>query len=83
MIIELIFNLFFGLIHFIIGLLPIFDLLVIPVDLMATFVYVLELCGYFLPIADMSIMLGIWVSIVHFHWIYALLIRIWDSLPFT
>lgn len=83
MIVEGIFDFFFGFIHMLIGLLPIFDLLVIPVDILTGFVYIVDLCGYFLPVADMGIMLGAWLTIVNFHFIYSVLIRIWDALPFT
>ena len=83
MILEGIFNLFFGLIEFLISLLPRFDAIVIPSNLLEGFIYIVDLCNYFLPFKDMILIFGLWLSVVNGQFIYSLIMRLWDALPFT
>lgn len=83
MILEGIFNLFFGFINFLISLLPQFDAISIPSNMLEGFIYIVDLCNYFLPCSDMVLIFGLWLSVVNGQFIYSLIMRLWDALPFT
>lgn len=83
MILEGIFNLFFSFINFLISLLPQFDAISIPSNMLEGFIYIFDLCNYFLPCGDMVLIFGLWLSVVNGQFIYSLIMRLWDALPFT
>lgn len=83
MIVEGLFSLIFGFFEFILGLFPSMDSIVIPSDIFNTFDYLFEMSAYFVPFGDIFAMIGIWLVVVNFHFIYSIVMRIWDALPLT
>lgn len=48
-----------------------------------TFIQIVQMVAYVLPVGDIMIMLGIWFGIYTFTIGWKLIQRIWDALPFT
>lgn len=82
MILEAVFNLIKNVLLFIINLLPNTNI-DLPTGLIEWFNNTLSLVGYFIPVGDMFLMLGIWFVITNFNIIWKIITRIWDALPFT
>lgn len=83
MILELICDILKSLILYIIGLLPIWQGLYLPIDLVSWFGNILTSVAYFLPVTDLLMMFGFWILTKNFHIIWKSIQRMWDALPFT
>lgn len=83
MIIEGLFQVIAGLFKLVINLIPSMESIVIPTDIFNTFDYLFEMSAYFIPFQDIFLMISIWVVVVNFHFIYSVIMRLWDALPFT
>ena len=83
MIVEAICSLIFALFNFVISLFPSLPDFVIPSEIFDTFNWICSICGYFLPIKHIGIIFGFWIIFTNFRLIYAIIMRIWDALPFT
>lgn len=73
---------FAQLLGFVVSIFPSFDAIVIPANLFTTFDYIFDLCAWFIP-SDVFTVFGFWVAICNFHFLYAVVVRIWDALPLT
>ena len=82
MILEAVFNLIKNVLLFVINLLPSTNI-DLPTGLIEWINNTLSLVGYFIPVGDMFLMLGIWFAITNFNIIWKIITRIWDALPFT
>ncbi|CAK7050673.1 hypothetical protein [Tissierella sp.] len=82
MILETVFNLIKKVLLFIINLLPTTNIN-LPDGFVEWFRDTLSFVGYFVPVGDIFLMLGIWFAITNFNIIWKIITRIWDALPFT
>lgn len=83
MIIEGLFDPIFSLLQFIIGIFPSMVSIAIPSEIYSIIDYLFEMSAYFVPLSDIGIMFGIFISVTNFHFIYSIIMRIWDALPLT
>lgn len=82
MITELLINIFVTPLELIISLLPSLNFSQ-PSELAVWFANILMSVGYFLPVADLLVILGLWMLVVNFNVVWKLILRIWDSIPFV
>lgn len=61
---------------------PSIEMISLPLDVIAFFVNIVAVCGYFLPLGDMLIMFSIWVSYTAFRLNINFIKALWDSIPF-
>ena len=47
------------------------------------FTDIVSTVSYFLPMADLLLMFGLWFAITNFEILWKIITRIWDALPFT
>lgn len=83
MIIELIFKSIFGIFKFFLSLIPSFDFISIPQDVFDTFNHIVCLVSYFVPVKDLAIVFTSFIAFTNFRFIYSIVMRLWDALPFT
>lgn len=84
MIIEFIFNMFKGALILLIELIPVPDVSFGSLDaVINSFVEMLQVISYFLPVGDIIVMLRIWFGIYTFNIVWKLIQRLWDALPLT
>lgn len=83
MIIELILDMIKGVLLFIINLIPLLDKVALPLGFINWFNDILYTTAFIFPVADLLIMLGIWIATRNFHVVWRIIQRIWDALPFT
>ena len=83
MILEGLADLAYNILSYIIDFIPSFDLIVIPTGIFTALDYIAEMAGFFIPMGDVVVMLGIFVVIHYFKFFYNLFFRLWDALPFT
>jgi len=83
MITELLINIFVIPLELIISLLPSLNFLTLPTELAVWFANILLSVGYFLPIADLLVIFGLWMLVINFNVVWKLILRIWDSIPFV
>lgn len=83
MITELLINIFVIPLELIISLLPSLNFLTLPSELAVWFANILMSVGYFLPVADLLVIFGLWMLVVNFNVVWKLILRIWDSIPFV
>lgn len=83
MITELLINIFVTPLELIISLLPSLNFLTLPSELAVWFSNILMSVGYFLPVADLLVIFGLWMLVVNFNVVWKLILRIWDSIPFV
>lgn len=88
MITELLINIFVTPLELIISLLPSLNFLTLwkPTNLKFSelavwFANILMSVGYFLPVADLLVIFGLWMLVVNFNVVWKLILRIWDSIP--
>lgn len=81
MITELLINIFVTPLELIISLLPSLNFLTLPSELSVWFANILMSVGYFLPVADLLVIFGLWMLVVNFNVVWKLILRIWDSIP--
>lgn len=81
MITELLINIFVTPLELIISLLPSLNFLTLPSELAVWFSNILMSVGYFLPVADLLVIFGLWMLVVNFNVVWKLILRIWDSIP--
>ena len=62
---------------------PILGGLDIPNDVVTTIKDIIESVAYFVPVADLAIMLGISLMVNYWHVMWRIIQRVWDALPFT
>lgn len=82
MLVELIMDILKGLFLFIVDLIPLLDKVVLPLGFLNWFNNILYTTAFIFPVADLLIMLSIWIATRNFHVIWRVLQRIWDALPF-
>lgn len=82
MITELLINIFVTPLELIISLLPSLHFKILPYELAVWFANILMSVGYFLPVADLLVIFGLWMLVVNFQTTLKLIHRIWDSIPF-
>ena len=82
MITELIINIFVTPLELTFSLLPTLNLLNLPNELGLWFSNILIAVGYFLPVADLLVIFGLWMLVVYFNVVWKIILRIWDSIPF-
>ena len=61
---------------------PVLEIITLPADIISFLVNVIAVSGYFLPLGDMLIMFGIWVSYTAFRLNINFLKSLWESIPF-
>ena len=61
---------------------PVLEIITLPADIISFLVNVIAVSGYFLPLGDMLIMFGIWVSYTVFRLNINFLKSLWESIPF-
>lgn len=83
MITELLINIFVIPLELIISLLPSLNFLTLPSELAVWFANIFMSVGYFLPVADLLVIFGLWMLVVNFNVVWKLILRIWDSIPFV
>lgn len=83
MIIESILNIIKGAMLMILNLIPEINFNLNLSGVSETFIDILELVAYVLPVRDILLMFGIWFGIYSFNIAWKLIQRIWDALPFT
>lgn len=83
MITELLINIFVTPLELIISLLPSLHFKTLPYELAVWFANILMSVGYFLPVADLLVIFGLWMLVVNFNIVWKLILRIWDSIPFV
>ena len=83
MITELLINIFVIPLELIISLLPSLNFLTLPTELAVWFANILLSVGYFLPVADLLVIFGLWMLVINFNVVWKLILRIWDSIPFV
>jgi hypothetical protein len=81
MITELLINIFVTPLELIISLLPSLNFLTLPNELALWFANILISVGYFLPVADLLVIFGLWMLVINFNVVWKLILRIWDSIP--
>ena len=62
---------------------PVVEMASLPADILTFFVSTISVCGYFLPIGDMLIMFGIWVSYTVFRLNINFFKALWEAIPFN
>lgn len=82
MITELLINIFVIPLELIISLLPSLHFKTLPYELAVWFANIFMSVGYFLPVADLLVIFGLWMLVVNFNVVWKLILRIWDSIPF-
>ncbi len=83
MLVELIVGAIVSVFVGLLSLLPAFTSFVIPDGVLTWFSSILGMVGYFVPVRDLLVMLGIWLAVVNFSVVWRLIQRAWDALPFT
>lgn len=83
MVIELIFNMIKSVVLMFLDMLPALEIITLPEGFLDWFGSVVSMSAYFLPIGDFLLMFGIWLAVANFHFIWNLIQRLWDALPFT
>lgn len=83
MLVELLVTPIVGVFVGLMNLLPAFTAFVVPEEVLTWLGSVMSMAGYFLPVWDFLVMLGIWLAVVNFTVIWRLIQRAWDALPFT
>lgn len=83
MILELIFDVIFGLLFIVINLIPNLTFIQLPAEFIVWFANIIVMSAYFFPVSDFFIMIGIWLMVANFHLAWKVLTRLWDALPFT
>jgi len=81
MITELLINIFVTPLELIISLLPSLNFSTLPKELAVWFANILFSVGYFLPVADLLVIFGLWMLVINFNVVWKLILRIWDSIP--
>ena len=81
MITELLINIFVTPLELIISLLPSLNFFTLPNELAVWFANILLSVGYFLPVADLLVIFGLWMLVINFNVVWKLILRIWDSIP--
>lgn len=84
MIIEFVFNMLKGALIWLIDLVPVPEVSLGGLDsVINSFVEMLQVISYFLPVSDIIVMLRIWLGIYTFNIVWKLIQRLWDALPLT
>ena len=84
MIIEFFIQAMISLFVLILSLLnPVIGFLDIPNDLSEQILDIILGTAYFMPVADLGIMLMISLALVSWHAVWKIIQRVWDALPFT
>lgn len=52
-------------------------------SILATLKNIINTVAYFIPLNQFLIMFGIWIAIVNFNFIYKLITKVWESIPFN
>ena len=81
MITELLINIFVIPLNLIISLLPTLNFRTLPSEITVWFANILLSVGYFLPVADLLVIFGLWMLVINFNVVWKLILRIWDSIP--
>ena len=66
-----------------INLLPSLESFKIPTDIVSLVNDIVNTAGFFIPLGDIALILSIFLVVTNFRFIYNILARIWDMLPFT
>lgn len=85
MIIEFVFNMLKGALIWLLGLVPVPEVSSLSGldSVINSFVEMLQVISYFLPVGDIVMMLRIWLGIYTFNIVWKLIQRLWDALPLT
>ena len=83
MIIEAILNIFKSALIWLIGLVPAPEISLGLGAVVNSFIEMLQVASYFLPVGDILVMFQIWFSIYTFSIVWKLIQRLWDALPFV
>lgn len=84
MVLEFFLDMFKSVLIWLIGLVPVPEVGLGSLDsIVNSFVEILQVSSYFLPVGDIIIMLRIWLGIYTFNIVWKLIQRLWDALPLT
>lgn len=62
---------------------PAIEMITLPADIISFLVNIIAVSGYFLPLGDMFVMFGIWVSYTIFRLNINFFKAIWEAIPFV
>lgn len=82
MIVEFLFNIIFGILDFVLDLIPFFDF-TIDTSAFATFAGIIKTVSYILPLDTMLVIFTLIMAINNYKIIVAILKTIWQLLPFV